>query len=362
MIIYTATFTEWFIRICAPQPMLPRYVTGTDAGIRGNIPNSSYTHSTPDTKRINMKINSAGMRSDREYSYTPSEGVCRVGLFGDSFFMGYEANYQESYAVQLERALYVKGMNCEVLNFSVSGFGTAESLIKLKADAKNYSLNIAILEWHKSDPWDNHRSLLYTIEDGKLKRDNAEFLPGISTRDSLMKYRVYKWLIEYSHLYSAIREKVGKSLKTLLSKYQLFVESLFYYEPEPTNEVPDPNIKPVDFTENTETEIPSVAISLSSLLIDEFHNSAKEMNIETILLEIPTHYTRSNKLESALDFLDGTLQSDITILSPMKRFSKLNENKIQLYYPNGHFHLSPTGYRELALVTAEEIYKKLSGK
>jgi len=87
---YVLVAGEFFMRIFAPQAMLPRYVCATDYGIRGNEPNRSYWHTTPDY-RVNIRTNAKGIRAHGEIPYEKPEGVKRIVLLGDSFGMGYSA-------------------------------------------------------------------------------------------------------------------------------------------------------------------------------------------------------------------------------------------------------------------------------
>src|SRR5262245_61865219 len=123
--IYALVLAELCVRWMAPVPLMPRYVTGTAWGVRGNIPGAVYRHVTPEVN-VEYRINSQGMRADREFSPAPDSQHCRIAMIGDSFFMGYELDLKDTIATQLEESLASQGQSAEVLNFSVSGFGTAE--------------------------------------------------------------------------------------------------------------------------------------------------------------------------------------------------------------------------------------------
>src|SRR5262249_33291614 len=83
-----------------------------------------------------VEINSLGYR-DRERSVHKAPGTFRVALLGDSFVEALQVGQEETLAAVLERRL---NQECgpravtrfEVLNFGVSGFGTAEELETLR--------------------------------------------------------------------------------------------------------------------------------------------------------------------------------------------------------------------------------------
>ena len=87
---------------------------------------------------LRYALTSKGMRSDREYSESKPGGVYRIVLLGDSFFMGYEVELEQSFAWLLEKQLNDYGLATEVVNLSVSGFGTAEGLVALEHRGLKY--------------------------------------------------------------------------------------------------------------------------------------------------------------------------------------------------------------------------------
>src|SRR5579871_4560714 len=104
LLLYTLAFGEIYTRIFAPQPIMPRYVTGTPWGMRGNIPHSHYWHHTPEVD-VEYRINGEGMRADRDFAIRKPAGTCRIALFGDSLLMGYELDLHDTFASRLERTL-----------------------------------------------------------------------------------------------------------------------------------------------------------------------------------------------------------------------------------------------------------------
>jgi len=127
LVVYTLLFAEGYLRVFDPQPLMPRYITGTAWGVRGNIPRARYWHHTPEVD-VEYRINAQGLRADQDYPFAKPAGTCRVGIFGDSFLFGLEVDIRDGFADRLEKRLAQRGMRVQVLNFSVGGFGTAEML------------------------------------------------------------------------------------------------------------------------------------------------------------------------------------------------------------------------------------------
>src|SRR5262249_55072753 len=144
-------------------------------------------------------------------------GLCRIVLLGDSMFVGFEVNIEDSFAYLLGSRLAAAGYKCEVINLAVSGFGTAEMLIALQEEGLRYQPDIVVFSSHETDLDDNIRSGLYGLNSqGRLVRQNASFLPGIALSDALSRITAYRWVVEHSQLYSAVRERAAYYIKTLL--------------------------------------------------------------------------------------------------------------------------------------------------
>ena len=215
LVLYTLLFAEGFVRVFDPQPLMPRYITGTPWGVRGNIPNARYWHHTAEVD-VEYRINSEGLRADRDYPKRKSPGTCRIGIFGDSFLFGLEVDLRDSFADRLERRLRELGFPVEVLNFSVGGFGTAEMLQTYEQFGRKFDLDVVLFSWDTSDLTDNVRSDLYRLKNGKLERANREYLPAVNIQDMLMRHRLYRFVADHSQLYTFVRDRLSLLLKMRL--------------------------------------------------------------------------------------------------------------------------------------------------
>lgn len=131
-----------------------------------------------------VRINSDGLR-DTEHSKTKPPNTLRIAVVGDS--------YSEALQVPLEKAFWkltenrlqecssLGGRRVEIINFGVSGYGTAQELITLEQQVWNYSPDVVLLAFTtNNDVTDNSRSLKKTDEipyfvyrDNKLEPDNS---------------------------------------------------------------------------------------------------------------------------------------------------------------------------------------------
>lgn len=89
--------------------------------------------------------NSAGLRSDRDFSEQGAPGVLRVSLFGDSFIHGHDVDLPGSVAPQLETALAAHGIRAEALNFGVGGFGMDQAYLRYSRDGAKFETDVVVM-------------------------------------------------------------------------------------------------------------------------------------------------------------------------------------------------------------------------
>jgi hypothetical protein len=131
-----------------------------------------------------VRINSDGMR-DREHPKQKAPNTFRIAVLGDSYIEAFQVPFEESFCAVLERKLrdcaLLSGKNIEVLNFGVSGYGTAQELITLRDHVRQYSPDIVLLAvTTNNDISDNVLALKKTSEipyfvwhEGKLEEDDS---------------------------------------------------------------------------------------------------------------------------------------------------------------------------------------------
>jgi lysophospholipase L1-like esterase len=106
-----------------------------------------------------VEVNSAGMR-DVERTRAKPAGRLRVAVLGDSYTEAIQVDREKAYPALLEQHLARCRPGTEVLNFGVSGFGTAQQLLRLRAKVWDYAPDIVLLAFFPSnDVRDNSRTL-----------------------------------------------------------------------------------------------------------------------------------------------------------------------------------------------------------
>ena len=156
-----------------------------------------------------VRINSEGLR-DREHSKLKPANTVRIAVIGDSFAEAMHVPQEDSFWSVMEKRLQpctrFGGRQVEVINFGVSGYGTAQELITLRQKTWEYSPDIVLLAVTTlNDFIDNSRALktsndipYFVLRDGNLVLDDSfketpVFRSKWSSRNSSWN-RLGRWL------------------------------------------------------------------------------------------------------------------------------------------------------------------------
>jgi hypothetical protein len=118
---------------------------------------------------LTVSFNSAGMR-DSEHPVEKAPGVFRVLVLGDSFIEALQVPLEESFTSLLQRELADRPRGrVEVINASVSGWGTDDELKYLTTYGRRFKPDLVIVAMTLyNDINDNLRERFHTMRDGAL--------------------------------------------------------------------------------------------------------------------------------------------------------------------------------------------------
>lgn len=312
-------------------PLFPRYVTGAEYdgwAIRRNVPGARYVHTSPDG-RWAFRINSQGFRADRDYPREKPVGRLRVLTLGDSFTVGYEVAQDETFSAVLERYLRRRGLEAEVINAGVSGFGNAEQLVFLEHEGLGYDPDVVVLGFFANDPTDNVRSGLYALEGGELVARSRRYLPAIRVRNALNAVPPYRWMSERSYLHAF--------LNTVASAK---VRSWMYGR---------------NAAEQTGSADPLAAAEyerrLALALVERMVRLSSERGIPFILLDINEQRADDGGTRLVRSFPIDHWRGDDLLYLDSGEFLRKYDGLAHLYRPRGHRHWSPLAH----LLAAEKL-------
>ena len=334
--LYSLVFAELFLRILAPVPVFPRYVTAAPYGVRVNEPNSRYWHTSADVS-VQFRTNSKGMRSDEEIPYEPPAGKKRVLVLGDSFAMGYESTLEGMFTSQMADALKSNGFDVQIVNLAVSGHSNAEELIVFREEGKKYHPDVVLLCWHPSDLTENVRSALFELKEEQLVRKNSSYLPGIEVQRRLFQIPGFEWISSRSQIYSWARENLAlKVFKPLL----LFVQVLRHR----SNGNEKATITPGE-ADPAEDYSKKLVVSL----LRQINQEVAEAGSQFLILDIPG-VSGGDQLQSQFP---QELLTEMHVVNPIP---ELNAHQgLEIYHKRSHRHFTPAACKIVGEQLAKEI-------
>ncbi len=280
---------------------------------------------------MDLIINSRGLR-DREFSLEKPANTRRILCLGGSFTAGYGVQAEQTFPKVLERLLNSDSDDSvawEVLNGGVGSTGTAHQLAFFNAEGFEYSPDIVLLCFsQQTDYWDNARSGLYSIEDGRLVKHDAPKTRARTIQQIAEWIPLYNSFFARSHLLNLIKSRVAR-----------------YHYRDLARRIAVPG---------DEGALEEAERELTRRLLVSLHDAAVARGGRMMMIAIP--------LPDSWDYYDETLELFAYMESTGVAFVDVSaalrggcERGLQVYYP-GDRHWTEAGHR----LVAESIYQYLA--
>ena len=148
--------------------------------------------------------NSQGIRAMREYKIEPDSGVFRIATFGDSFTHGYEVPDGQTWQEYLEENLRASGINAEVINFGVGGYGMGQAYLRWQEMGREFKPHMVIFGMQMENFWrtlNTCRAQYYRgtgivltkprayLDNGELKWANRPTVPLDNLLDVILNFK-----------------------------------------------------------------------------------------------------------------------------------------------------------------------------
>ncbi len=293
-------------------------------------PNATKIHKKPGNFEATYHINSQGYRG-RLHSAKPKAGTFRIVLLGDSFGFGWGVDDHHTYAARLEEIL--EGV--EVINLSVSGYGTDQELLRLQRDGLPLNPDLVIIHVVSNDFLENRRPFMYQrakpyfLQDAQgnltlhnVPVDTDNMVARHYYRDNLpLPFR--EWLSWNSYAYTFFNRR-----------YREFMSRV---RPATTG----------DPTESGDTTPADQAWPLFKALVGEIQGELEENGIRGLVMH---HYLQGLKFTPQM--------AELPLPSfDLHQLLYVKHTKREVSFPNDG-HWSPVGHELVANALAEELIRR----
>lgn len=336
LLVTALIFEGLVLLVFGEQAKFPRHVVGAPFGVRINEPGATYRHKSADVT-VWFKINSQGMRADRDYAYAKPPGTKRIVLLGDSYSVGYEVPFEASYGSVLERELRRRGISVEVLNAAVSGFGNAEEAVYLERELLKYQPDLVAVGFYGNDLLDNVRSNLFRLDGETIVEADRSYIPGGRLANFLNTNVVFNWLSERSNAFVILKERATEALKRRVVK---------------------DNIEALDSAEAgaaaKEAER-SYERRLAAALFEKLYTLASSNGGSLAVVSIPTYRQKPDRLIDTfpVDLFGGSRPSYVYVSGAAVLEPHLGREP--LYWLRSHYHWTPFAHDVVGRTLADRV-------
>ena len=180
-----------------------------------------------------VEINADGQR-DRLHARQKPPGTFRIAVLGDSFTLASHVAVEQTYWSILESLLEecsgLAGRTPEVINFGVTGYGTAQELLTLRHHVWEYEPDLVLLAFLPGNDFKNNsRALAQDPLAPYMLLENGELVLDDRFRDS-REFRNKKWAynaLHYSWLAQVVKQAWVSSQAMLRQGVRPTAEGVF---------------------------------------------------------------------------------------------------------------------------------------
>jgi len=167
--------------------------------------------------RVRIAVNAAGFR-DREHKLDKPDPVYRIAVLGDEYSEAPSIALQDTWWWRLEPKLqqcdFQPGKLVEVLNFGVSGYGTAQELVLLQETVMRYAPDLVLVQFAPDDVADNSYALarnklrpFYSLDVHGVPRIDESFVAAREfDRHMQTRYRLAAEIGDHVRSFQLVRE------------------------------------------------------------------------------------------------------------------------------------------------------------
>lgn len=124
---------------------------------------------------VDVRVNSRGVRSPEAIGYEKPAGVYRILVLGDSYVEALQVPLAESFPQQLGQMLRDAGLQTEVINAGVSGWGTDQQLLWLREEGVRYQPDLVLLAFYPGNDFMNNHMPLELANFGGVRKPFFEW-------------------------------------------------------------------------------------------------------------------------------------------------------------------------------------------
>ena len=338
-----------------------------------------------------LQTNSKSFLNDQEFKYEKPENTFRILMLGNSIFMGLGVKNKELFSKNLEDILNKHSINkrVQVINFSGVAWSSIQFFTFMVTEGYKYSPDLVIISQGENDFRVEYNKLIQVdkirkeiLPDNKMKINLEELKIHSQVNNWLSiswewvrKLPFYLTISKYSQVLHRLRSKVNSIWYNKYPKISNSKQLGYLFEANDINVTEDtifllnseeffvnPQGHSITFFSKSYDQNPNEAIAnivLHSAIQVKISQYLNDVNSKLMVVDIPAWQETLGTINA---YRGRSLKSSLknyTYLNPTKMFKKFQANNLEipLYFFNNN-HLSPAGYRLMAILAYNFLIKK----
>ncbi len=231
---------------------------------------------------VDVQIGPHGLR-DRLYAKERTPGRPRMLWLGDSFGWGHGVEEEQIASERLE----ARHPDWEIINASVSGYGTDQQLLWFLDEGVTYAPDVVLLLFHPNDFLDNHRWSRYGYRKPVFELDGHEHethpegglqLTRLPVQRRDWSARLDRWLYLRSYLYPRLLE-----LPDILAEVRVALTGPARTAPAPApgSAAPEPSVKKKGW------ELEDEHLELTRRLLHRLDREVAKAGAKLVVVSVP---------------------------------------------------------------------------
>ena len=297
-VVFGVLVGEGIVRVVQPQEL--GNWTYTRDGLTLHLPNviqfsSKFGHP--------IETNSVGMR-DQEHDVDKAPGVYRILVLGDSFMEANQVEFKDAFVSLLKQQLKdATGTPIEVINASVSGWGTDDELTYLIREGNKYRPDLVLVAMTlHNDVSDNLLEEYHEFKNGRIQERPVSLV----SRPSYFILKVKEWMASHSHLYHVmLRASRASWVSSEARNLESHVGSLL-------RRMPDDRIR--------------MGWEMTTQLLEKLKQTADSVNARVAVALLPLSVQVYQESLNSFLASNGLKEADIDLFKPQEAMKVIGED------------------------------------
>jgi lysophospholipase L1-like esterase len=355
---------ELVLRLCFPHITVATPIQGEHFSIADDIigmryvPGARWRFKNPEYT-VEYAINADGFRDTKPHPVPKPVGTIRVLLLGDSFTFGQGTNYNQTWAVRVERLLEESGNSqIDLVKAGIQGMDTRSEFILMQELVQKYQADAIVIGFLMNDVDANSLHGIEREREASAGSDSHDRAPEAKAQSTASWFKAMRHTI--------IRRPSGGTLQLLNLLRRLLIANEDMYCKLYLSSAWE------EYLRNPWPPTVMQQVRITEMLFKKMSDFAQSLGKQLIVLSIPQQSQVLCSTEGASSehidvtsydryFSEVANEQNFVWVTTLESFQKAKQNHTKLFY-RWDSHLTPAGNQVVAEVFFQRIVPLLEAR